>query len=277
MEVKFIKASPTENMTLLIETPVAREKQLAVAERLIAYGSVYAEQAGYIEEAENPAAEKRLQMMAGEFCGNASLSLAAWLAQKKNLQIGEKTEITLEVSGAEELVRCEMKREAEHRFLGRVAMPLPQTIEKRAFTLDGERIELTVVVFAGITHILVPASLWGENAAKKAEHAARVWAKELPPVFGLLLFDEQEKSLKPLVAVEDVSLIWERGCGSGTSAVGAYLAAREKKDVTVSLKQPGGVMRATASYQNGAVTKIEITAALLSWQRVRHIYKKKRR
>ena len=46
MEVKFIKASPTENMTLLIETPVAREKQLAVAERLIAYGSVYAEQAG---------------------------------------------------------------------------------------------------------------------------------------------------------------------------------------------------------------------------------------
>ena len=100
MEVKFIKASPTENMTLLIETPVAREKQLAVAERLIAYGSVYAEQAGYIEEAENPAAEKRLQMMAGEFCGNASLSLAAWLAQKKNLQIGEKTEITLEVSGA---------------------------------------------------------------------------------------------------------------------------------------------------------------------------------
>ena len=44
MEVKFIKASPTENMTLLIETPVAREKQLAVAERLIAYGSVYAEQ-----------------------------------------------------------------------------------------------------------------------------------------------------------------------------------------------------------------------------------------
>ena len=251
MEVKFIKASPTENMTLLIETPVAREKQLAVAERLIAYGSVYAEQAGYIEEAENPAAEKRLQMMAGEFCGNASLSLAAWLAQKKNLQIGEKTEITLEVSGAEELVRCEMKREAQHRLLGRVAMPLPQTIEKRAFTLDGERIELTAVVFAGITHILVPASLWGENAAKKAEHAARVWAKELPPVFGLLLFDEKEKSLKPLVAVEDVSLI-----------ASSPVSAREKKDITVSLKQPGGVMHATVSYQNGAVTKIEITGSV---------------
>ena len=116
MEVKFIKASPTENMTLLIETPVAREKQLAVAERLIAYGSVYAEQAGYIEEAENPAAEKRLQMMAGEFCGNASLSLAAWLAQKKNLQIGEKTEITLEVAFLAEW-QCPYRRQSKREHL----------------------------------------------------------------------------------------------------------------------------------------------------------------
>ena len=146
--------------------------------------------------------------------------------------------------------------------------------ETRAFTLDGERIELTAVVFAGITHILVPVSLWGENAAKKAERAARVWAKELPPVFGLLLFDEKEKSLKPLVAVEDVSLIWERGCGSGTSAVGAYLAVREKKDITVSLKQPGGVMHATVSYQNGAVTKIEITGSVAIVAEGWHIYKK---
>ena len=259
MEVKFIKASPTENMTLLIETPVAREEQLAVAEKLIAYGSVYAEQAGYIEEAENPAAEKHLQMMAGEFCGNASLSLAAWLAREKKLPIGEKTEITLEVSGAEELVHCEMERETENRFLGRVAMPLPQEIETRTFTLDGEKIELTAVVFAGITHIIVPVSLWGEDAAEKAERAAKVWAKDLPPVFGILLFDEEKSGLKPLVAVENVSLIWERGCGSGTSAVGAYLAAREKKDVAISLKQPGGVMCAEVSCENGKITKIEIT------------------
>ena len=262
MEVKFIKTSPTENMTLLIETPVAREEQLAVAEKLIAYGSVYAEQAGYIEEAENPAAEKRLQMMAGEFCGNASLSLAAWLAQGKNLPIGEKTEIILEVSGAEKLVRCEMERETENRFLGRVAMPLPQSIETRAFMLDGKKIELVAVVFAGITHIIIPVSLWGEAAAEKAERAAKAWAKELPPVFGLLLLDEEEHSLKPLVAVEDVSLIWERGCGSGTSAVGAYLAAREKKDIAVSLKQPGGEMRAEVFYENGRIGKIEIMGSV---------------
>ena len=34
MELKFIKTSPTENMTLLIETPVPREQHLEVAEKL---------------------------------------------------------------------------------------------------------------------------------------------------------------------------------------------------------------------------------------------------
>ena len=258
MELKFIKASPTENMTLLIKTPVPRENQLAAAERLIAYGSVYAEQVGYIEEAENPLAEKRLQMMAGEFCGNASLSLAAWLAKEKNLPIGEQTEIMLEVSGAETLVSCVMLREGENSFSGRVAMPLPDAIEERVFWLDGERLELTAVVFAGITHIIIPLSLWGEGARQKAERAAQAWAKELPAVFGLLLLDERAQCLLPLVAVGEVSLLWERGCGSGTAAVGAYLAAREKRDAVVSLKQPGGVLCAAVSYVQGKITKIEL-------------------
>ncbi len=263
MEVRFIKASPTENMTLLIETPVPREEQLAMAEKLIAYGGVYAEQAGYIEEAENPAAEKRLQMMAGEFCGNASLSLAAWLAKGKNLAIGDKTEIILEVSGAEGLICCEMTREAENRFLGKVAMPLPQSVETRVFTLDGEKIELTAVTFAGITHLIVPLSLWGEAAQEKAERAAQVWAKDLPPVFGILLFDEENRRLLPLVAVGEVSLIWERGCGSGTAAIGAYLAARERKDYSIALTQPGGVMRAEAIYEAGEITRLAVLGAVV--------------
>ncbi len=263
MEVRFIKASPTENMTLLIETPVPREEQLTAAERLIAYSGVYAEQAGYIEEAESPAAEKRLQMMAGEFCGNASLSLAAWLAKGKSLAIGAKTDITLEVSGAEGLIFCEMEREAENRFLGRVAMPLPQSIETGVFTLDGEKIELTAVTFAGITHIIVPLSLWGEAAQEKAERAARVWAKALPPVFGILVFQEEDRRLLPLIAVGEVSLIWERGCGSGTAAIGAYLAAREQKDCSIALMQPGGTMRAEAAYEAGKITRLTVTGRVV--------------
>lgn len=258
MELRFIKTSPTENMTLLIETPVPREQHLEVAEKLIAYGSVYAEQAGYIEESENPAAEKRLQMMAGEFCGNASLSLAAVLAEEKGLDVGEETEIILEVSGADSLVRCQMKKE-ETGFSGRVAMPLPKAIEYRKFHLEGDIFELAVVVFEGISHIIVPVSLWGEKAVEKAEQAAKVWADEMPAAFGILLFAEEKGELKPLVSVQGVTLIWERGCGSGTSAIGAYLAEREGKSLSVSLKQPGGMMGAEVSYVNGTFESLSIT------------------
>ena len=258
MELKFIKASPTENMTLLIESPVPREKHLEVAEKLIAYGSVYAEQAGYIEEPEDPRAEKRLQMMAGEFCGNASLSLAAALAEEKGLSVGEETEIVLEVSGAGRLVNCHLRKE-EKGFFGKVAMPLPKAIEYKKFLLEGETYELPVVVFEGISHIIVPASLWGEKAEEKAELAATVWAEKMPAAFGILLFEEEKGECQPLVSVQGVTLIWERGCGSGTSAVGCYLAEKEGKSLSVSLKQPGGIMGAEVTMEKGEIVSLSIT------------------
>mgnify|MGYP000005069184 FL=1 len=259
MEIEFIKTSPTQNMTVLVKTPVPREKQLALAERLIAYDNVYAEQAGYIEEPENPQAAKHLQMMAGEFCGNASLSLAAWLAQKDGLAAGETREYLLEVSGTEGLVPCEITRE-ECGFFGKAKMPLPERIEERTFRMEGEELRLIAVVFEGITHVIVPAGLWKEDTERKAETAARLWAEELPDgaAFGLLLLDENEHMLRPLVYLKGVSMIWERGCGSGTAAVGAYLAWKNRKAVSVELQQPGGKMRAEAGYQDGVIPALYI-------------------
>lgn len=244
-------------MTLLIETPVPREQHLEIAEKLIAYGSVYAEQAGYIEEPENPLAEKRLQMMAGEFCGNATLSLAAVLAEEKDLQTGEETEILLEVSGADGLVNCHMKKEGKG-FFGKVAMPLPEAVEQKTFCLNGESYTLDVVVFAGISHIIVPMSLWEENGVKKAEQAAKEWAEEMPAAFGILLFDREKMELRPLVSIQGATLIWERGCGSGTSAIGAYLAMEKGESLSVSLQQPGGIMGAEVSVENGKIQSLSI-------------------
>ena len=50
MKLDFVKISPTENMTILVKTAVPTEQQLAVGAKLIEYSSVYAEQAGFIEE-----------------------------------------------------------------------------------------------------------------------------------------------------------------------------------------------------------------------------------
>ncbi len=53
-------------------------------------------------------------------------------------------------------------------------------------------------------------------------------------------------------------MIWERGCGSGTAAVGAYLAWKNRKAVSVELQQPGGKMRAEAGYQDGEIPALYI-------------------
>ena len=74
-----------------------------------------------------------------------------------------------------------------------------------------------------------------------------------------LLFDEENGTLQPLVSVQGTTLIWERGCGSGTSAIGAYLAMKEKKSLSISLKQPGGIMGAEVSVENEKITSLHIT------------------
>ena len=81
----------------------------------------------------------------------------------------------------------------------------------------------------------------------------------MPEAFGILLFSESTMELTPLVCVQGHSLVWERGCGSGTSAVGAFLAERKKKNVSVSLKQQGGEMAVSAAYENGKIISLRIT------------------
>jgi diaminopimelate epimerase len=151
-----------------------------------------------------------------------------------------------------------MKKE-EKGWSGRVAMPLPKAIEYKEFHLESETYELAEVIFEGISHIIVPASFWGEKATEKAELAAKVWADEVPAAFGILLFDEEKGECQPLVSIQGATLIWERGCGSGTSAVGAYLALKERKSLSVSLKQPGGIMGAEVSVENGKIKSLHIT------------------
>ena len=116
-----------------------------------------------------------------------------------------------------------------------------------------------MVVFEGISHIIVPASLWGADGVRKAELAAKEWAGEMPEAFGILLFDEANSACRPLVSVMGVTLIWERGCGSGTSAVGCYLAEKEGRSLSVSLKQPGGIMGAEVTMEKGEIVSLSIT------------------
>ena len=82
MELEYTVWDPTKNITLLVSTPVERGAQAETAARLMA-ARPQVEQVGFLEPAAAPGAELRLQMMGGEFCGNASMSAARSSAVSK--------------------------------------------------------------------------------------------------------------------------------------------------------------------------------------------------
>ena len=62
-----------------------------------------------------------------------------------------------------------------------------------------------------------------------------------------MFLDRERGVLKPLVYVPSAAtLFWESSCASGTTAVGAYLAAKSGAAVRMPLKQPGGTLEIEA-------------------------------
>ena len=253
MKLKFAKMNPTENMTALVLSPVARQDQPDVAARLMAENSVCVEQVGFLEETTLPGAVARLQMMGGEFCGNATMSLAALRAYEEGLAEGEERVYPLEISGADKLLDCRIVRKGEG-YVGSVGMPLPERISEEELEPG---LFLPVVRFPGIAHVIVKEDKMDPAAAKAV---IPCWCRQLKTdALGILLANRDLNRIRPLVYVRQTgSSIWERGCGSGTAALGAYLAAEAKADAQASVSQPGGVISVKAAY-DGGVKEIEIT------------------
>jgi diaminopimelate epimerase len=265
MKIKFAKMNPTENMTILVESPLPREKYGETAARLMAYGSLSAEQVGYIEKPTSALSRSRLHMMGGEFCGNATMSTAALIAFDDGVMGGQKTTISLEVSGAEGILSCEVCPciDEEKTALVTVGMPSVTGIEKRIFQFEGDTFETTAVRTQGITHLLLDT----ERDAQKpwrgiAERAIVLWNEEIKAdALGIMLFKKTGTgyAMDPLVYVEgSKSLTWERGCGSGTAAMGAYLSWKSKSSVSANIEQPGGRIMVNADYVENSFGKIVI-------------------
>lgn len=49
MKLSFVKANPTDNMTVFVLDPVPRQLHSNVAQKILDYGNLYAEQVGFIE------------------------------------------------------------------------------------------------------------------------------------------------------------------------------------------------------------------------------------
>ena len=102
MDLRYILADPSGNTTAFVLTPVARERYGPVARQVMA--ALDAEQVAFVHDG-------RMDMMGGEFCGNASRSFALWQAlhTEDGLSLcpftGQQT-VTVRVSGAPHPLSC---------------------------------------------------------------------------------------------------------------------------------------------------------------------------
>lgn len=247
--VRYVLLNPTGNLTCLVLDPTDEEKRGEITAELMNR----CEQVGYLTPPADPRARARLQMMGGEFCGNASMAAAAWLAREDGLAEGEETTVPLEVSGAEGVIPCRIRKERDG-WTGTVDMP--PVLGAEDYPLNG-RI-LKGVIFPGMLHLIAAGETFGKEEAEALLPDA---AAVLPyPALGLLQWDERTKRMTPLVYVrESGTLVWETACGSGSAAIAAWKALETGKDARIGVVQPGGVLTAEARLKQGAVDRILLT------------------
>ncbi|MFE6077817.1 diaminopimelate epimerase [Paenibacillus sp. NPDC057886] len=262
-EIDFIKFNPTQNMTVLVRTDHPAETYPHIAAQIMSYDNVYAEQVGFIGGAVKQEAAAHLEMAGGEFCGNACMALAAYIASENELESTDFTEIVLEVSGTDQLIRCQVKQQ-QNEYFCQVTMPLPEQIERRTVKYEGIDMDIVIVRYREFIHIVIEVEAFDEAIRKRAQALARLLGLTLgDKLIGILLYISHSDELAPLIYVPQLdSLIWERGCGSGTASVGAYLAWSRQREIVRHIKQPGGAIKVMAQWNGAEVERITIEGSV---------------
>ena len=248
MNIRYSIWDPSGNITALVESPVPRERQSAVAAELMARHPAV-EQLGFVSLRPENGADASLRMAGGEFCGNASLSAAALLRSRPGSagSSGVPNLCSLRVSGADQPIPVRLRREAEGVYAGSVRMPKAREIRETEFCRSGLRGTLPLVRMEGISHLIVaePSPFCGLlDRPAEAEAAVKAWCAELGAEgLGLMFLQRGEGvlRLRPLVWIPGSgTLFWENSCASGSSAVGMALAAERGAPLRLTLEQPGG-------------------------------------
>jgi diaminopimelate epimerase len=264
----IVVADPAKNITVFVLDPVTDPaRRLAFSRAILADPSLKAEQLGFVIPPKTENGLWRLEMMGGEFCGNAARSFGLFVAREKGLT--GKVSITIEISGAAGPVAVETDTETGDAW---ASMPLPLARESLAY--KGK--ELPVLAFEGIVHIIAP-DLEASNleASKKVfEEIKGLYEGEhaRPPALGVMFLDEKDVCIKPAVYVyETDSLVFESSCGSGSAALGCWLAGGVMDgEAEYAVAQSGGLIRVRVKKETGNVAVLAIGGEVKLGERIRY-------
>ena len=166
--------------------------------------------------------------------------------------------VQLDVSGAAGPVPCRIRSLENDIWEGTVRMPDILSVSETE--LEGMR--MAMVQMEGITHLILEDTLLQKSQAESL--LLRIAEKITAPAVGLLQWDASRKWMVPLVFVrESRTLEWETGCGSGSTAVAAWLfSGRENGKTETCVNQPGGCIRVRAEILAGRAESMEISGKI---------------
>lgn len=236
MKLNVLRADPAGNITLFVLSPVEKADYACVANRLMAMESFAAEQVGFIHDG-------RMDMEAGEFCGNASRAYGMLVARQQ----GVCGEVQVNVSGCDHPLSVYVTEDSAE-----CEMPLPLWVKR----VDVKGNNYTLVHLGGIAHLIA------ENVAPSEKFFADAEPifQEMPELeaYGVIFLDG--KNMKPLVKVPATNtLFWEGSCGSGTLA--AQVARSEGHSDGVyhsAFIQPAGIVTAEVKRRGGEIVSAKI-------------------
>lgn len=262
MKLSFVKTNPTENMTVFILDQVPRAEYVEIANKIMNYNNIHAEQVGFVEKPTGKDGDAcvRLHMMGGEFCGNATRALAAVMVDRKQFgcnSIDNKIHLSLEVSGSDKPILCEViPNHVNGNFISGVEMPLHENVYNYEIEYESVLYRGTMVEFQGIMHLIIEL----EDAVSKEEFFKKVkedFKNKEYDALGIMFSNKENYSMVPLVYVKGTdSLVWERGCGSGATAMGIAVSYEQEKDVDITVKQPGGQLQVTTKWDQKDVIEV---------------------
>ena len=243
MKIQYI--NPAGNVTAIVEGFVPMAERISLSKKIL--DKKYAEQVGF-ETAPAFDGSYRLEMMGGEFCGNAARSFG-YLKALEEFKTGVHT-INVEISGAEAVVPVVVDLDNHTAF---ARMPIPTGLQQIVVGEDS----FPVVMCHGICHLIALGIEPDPNFVEKALKELKTFKQD---AYGIMFLDARKEKMVPAVYVPTTdSLIWESSCGSGSVACGWYLSmayeAMEGSELRkYAFAQPGGIIEVEIILKNGRVS-----------------------
>lgn len=251
-KIKVIICSPAGNITGLVLDRIPLNRQGKIARDLMQRFKEI-EQVGYVTKATKPDALAKLQMMGGEYCGNATRALAYIITHGLVPFVYSPklpTQFSLEVSGTSHLTTCLVNNQTVQ-----IEVPLPSLTPIYQVCEDYH-----IVHLEGISYILVP-----RRAGNMQEARHILNERDFKPLLavGVVYYEHKSRNIitiEPYVYVKKTRSFKHETC-SASSAIAVSIKEayqKHKSNFFYTIIPPSGIPLKTQVRRRGDMIEMAL-------------------